>query len=133
MEKKIEKRRPMKLYILYKALFIFTNILFTIVHFHFLLFCYFISDIHECNSPYPCSASANVNIGPKNLGGSAICENTFGGHTCYSKTTGVLCEYYGTRAVLCSRVDKSKWPIKIILLGMLLYSLEFNILFMIKI
>ncbi|KAM1010593.1 hypothetical protein TB2_045843 [Malus domestica] len=47
-------------------------------------------------------------------------QEYFGGHTCYSNTTGVVCDYYDTRGASCyySRDDKSKWPKKIILLGL---------------
>lgn len=116
--------------IYYKRLCLFLQIFFSPRSFHFLLFCYFISDIDECNGSDPCPG-----IGAWSLGGRVICKNTFGGHTCYSNTTGVVCDYYGTKGASCyySRDDKSKWPKKIILLGMLLYSLQMNKLFLVKI
>ncbi|ONI17838.1 hypothetical protein PRUPE_3G182200 [Prunus persica] len=53
-------------------------------------------DIDECKGPNMCPAHGRSHIGMLNFGGPTTCENFAGGHTCYSNTTGVACDYYGT-------------------------------------
>ncbi|XP_008229719.1 PREDICTED: wall-associated receptor kinase-like 1 [Prunus mume] len=81
------------------------------------------NNIDECKAPNMCLAHGRSNIGKLNFGGPTTCENFAGGHTCYSNTTGVACDYYGTGFVLCYLYGKRRWllqtsRIKTILLGL---------------
>lgn len=75
-------------------------------------------------------------LSPLNFSGSPICKNFVGGFTCYSNVTvfGVpTCEYYGENGGSCYYKPKPPLPsrayrIRTLLLGMLLYCLEFIII-----